>query len=48
MRLFDKTLTKTEFRVVDEADALFGNRTDIRDGPDKHATQEVAYPLQRI
>ena len=32
----------------DEADALFGKRTDIRDAHDKYANQEVAYLLQRI
>ena len=32
----------------DEADALFGKRTEIRDAHDKYANQEVAYLLQRI
>ena len=32
----------------DEADALFGKRTGIRDAHDKYANQEVAYLLQRI
>ncbi|PHN01253.1 ATP-binding protein [Flavilitoribacter nigricans] len=32
----------------DEADALFGKRTDVRDAHDKYANQEVAYLLQRI
>jgi len=32
----------------DEADALFGKRTEIRDAHDKYANQEVAYLLQRV
>ena len=32
----------------DEADALFGKRTDVRDAHDRYANQEVAYLLQRI
>jgi len=32
----------------DEADALFGKRTDVADAHDKYANQEVAYLLQRL
>ncbi len=32
----------------DEADALFGKRTSVRDAHDKYANQEVSYLLQRI
>lgn len=32
----------------DEADALFGKRTSVRDAHDKHANQEVSYLLQRV
>lgn len=32
----------------DEADALFGKRTQVRDAHDKYANQEVSYLLQRI
>jgi SpoVK/Ycf46/Vps4 family AAA+-type ATPase len=32
----------------DEADALFGKRTDVKDSHDKYANQEVSYLLQRI
>src|SRR5690606_21034539 len=32
----------------DEADALFGKRTEIRDAHDKYANQEVAYLLRVI
>jgi hypothetical protein len=32
----------------DEADALFGKRTSVRDAHDKYANQEVSYLLQRV
>ena len=47
-RLFDKAENKNWILFFDEADALFGKRTDIRDAHDKFANQEVAYLLQRI
>ena len=47
-RLFDKAESKGWILFFDEADALFGKRTDIRDAHDKYANQEVAYLLQRI
>ena len=47
-RLFDKAENKDWILFFDEADALFGKRTDIRDAHDKYANQEVAYLLQRI
>jgi hypothetical protein len=46
--LFDKAENKEWILFFDEADALFGKRTDIRDAHDKYANQEVAYLLQRI
>ena len=47
-RLLDKAENKNWILFFDEADALFGKRTDIRDAHDKYANQEVAYLLQRI
>ncbi|MFN0175746.1 MAG: ATP-binding protein [Saprospiraceae bacterium] len=47
-RLFDKARNKDWILFFDEADALFGKRTNIRDAHDKYANQEVAYLLQRI
>ena len=47
-RLFDKARNKNWILFFDEADALFGKRTEIRDAHDKYANQEVAYLLQRI
>lgn len=45
-------LTKAEktenILFFDEADALFGKRTNVRDAHDKYANQEVSYLLQRI
>jgi SpoVK/Ycf46/Vps4 family AAA+-type ATPase len=32
----------------DEADALFGKRTEVKDAHDRYANQEVSYLLQRI
>jgi hypothetical protein len=32
----------------DEADALFGSRSEVRDAHDRYANQEVAYLLQRM
>jgi SpoVK/Ycf46/Vps4 family AAA+-type ATPase len=47
-RLLDKAEHKDWILFFDEADALFGKRTDIRDAHDKYANQEVAFLLQRI
>jgi AAA+ superfamily predicted ATPase len=47
-RLFDKAEHKDWILFFDEADALFGRRTEVRDAHDKYANQEVAYLLQRI
>ncbi|MBW8682906.1 ATP-binding protein [Chitinophaga rhizophila] len=46
--LFDKAEHKNWILFFDEADALFGKRTNIRDAHDKYANQEIAYLLQRI
>lgn len=34
--------------VFDEADALFGKRTEVKDAHDRYANLEVSYLLQRI
>ena len=47
-RLFDKAEHKDWILFFDEADALFGKRTEVRDAHDKYANQEVAFLLQRI
>jgi hypothetical protein len=46
--LFDKATDKEWILFFDEADAVFGKRTNVRDAHDKYANQEVSYLLQRI
>lgn len=46
--LFDKAANKNWILFFDEADAIFGKRTGVRDAHDKYANQEVSYLLQRI
>lgn len=47
-RLFDRAEYKDWILFFDEADALFGKRTNVRDAHDKYANQEVSYLLQRV
>ena len=47
-RLFDRAESKDWILFFDEADALFGRRTEVRDAHDKYANQQAAYLLQRI
>ncbi|MEH6763789.1 MAG: ATP-binding protein [Aequorivita antarctica] len=47
-RFFDEAQQKDWILFFDEADALFGKRTNVRDAHDRYANQEVAYLLQRI
>ncbi|MEC3874321.1 ATP-binding protein [Chryseobacterium salviniae] len=47
-KLFDKAEHKNWILFFDEADAIFGKRTNVRDAHDKYANQEVSYLLQRI
>ena len=47
-RLFARAENKDWILFFDEADALFGKRTNVRDAHDKYANQEVAYLLQRV
>lgn len=46
--LFARAESKNWILFFDEADALFGKRTNVRDAHDKYANQEVSYLLQRI
>lgn len=46
--LFDKARNKQWILFFDEADALFGKRTDVKDAHDRYANQEVSYLLQRV
>lgn len=47
-RLFDEAEHKNWILFFDEADALFGKRTQTKGANDRYANQEVAYLLQRI
>ncbi|AGK49687.1 ATPase associated with various cellular activities family protein [Burkholderia thailandensis MSMB121] len=47
-RLFDAAETSGAILLFDEADALFGRRSDVKDSHDRYANIEVAYLLQRI
>jgi len=47
-KLFDEAENKDWILFFDEADALFGKRTQTKSSNDRHANQEVAYLLQRI
>ncbi|MEM7574268.1 MAG: ATP-binding protein [Bacteroidota bacterium] len=46
--LFTKAEHKDWILFFDEADALFGKRTGVKDAHDRYANQEVSYLLQRI
>jgi hypothetical protein len=47
-RVFDAAETGAVVLLFDEADALFGKRTQIRDSHDRYANIEVSYLLQRM
>ena len=46
--IFDQAENKNWILFFDEADALFGKRTNVSDAHDKYANQEVSYLLQRL
>lgn len=46
--LFDKAEHKNWILFFDEADSLFGKRTQVRDAHDRYANQEVSFLLQRV
>ena len=47
-RIFDAAEGAGSVLLFDEADAIFGKRTEIKDAHDRHANVEVAYLLQRM
>jgi SpoVK/Ycf46/Vps4 family AAA+-type ATPase len=47
-RVFEQAERQRWILFFDEADALFGKRSDTNDAHDRYANQEVAYLLQRI
>jgi len=47
-RVFDQAQNKGWILFFDEADALFGKRSETKDAHDRYANQEVSFLLQRI
>jgi SpoVK/Ycf46/Vps4 family AAA+-type ATPase len=47
-RIFDAAERSSAILFFDEADALFGRRSEVRDSHDRYANLEVAYLLQRM
>lgn len=47
-RLFEEATNRNWILFFDEADALFGKRTQVKDAHDRYANQEVSYLMQRI
>ena len=47
-KIFGQAEDRDWILFFDEADALFGKRTQVRDAHDRYANQEVAYLLQRV
>jgi hypothetical protein len=47
-RLLAQAVDTGSILFFDEADALFGKRTEVRDAHDRYANQEVAYLLARL
>lgn len=46
--VFDRAARENCVLVFDEADAIFGTRTEVSDSHDRYANQEVSYLLTRI
>ncbi|MEW6601675.1 MAG: AAA family ATPase, partial [Nitrospirota bacterium] len=47
-RVFREATAVNAVILLDEADALFGDRTEIKDNHDRYANLEITYLLQRI
>ncbi len=47
-RVFDAAESGGAILLFDEADALFGRRTEVKDSHDRYANVEVSYLLQRM
>lgn len=46
--VFDRAVREACILVFDEADAVFGKRTEVADAHDRYANQEVSYLLSRV
>lgn len=47
-KIFDQVKDNNWILFFDEADALFGKRTDVKDAHDRYANQEISYLLQWV
>jgi SpoVK/Ycf46/Vps4 family AAA+-type ATPase len=47
-RIFAEAATSNAMLFFDEADALFGKRSEVQDAHDRYANIEIAYLLQRL
>jgi AAA+ superfamily predicted ATPase len=47
-QIFDEASSSSAVLFFDEADALFGKRSEVRDAHDRYANIEVSYLLQRM
>ncbi|MBD1867186.1 ATP-binding protein [Cyanobacteria bacterium FACHB-471] len=47
-KVFDAAEAGTTILLFDEADALFGKRSEVKDSHDRYANMEVSYLLQRM
>jgi SpoVK/Ycf46/Vps4 family AAA+-type ATPase len=47
-RIFDEAATSNAILFFDEADAMFGKRSEVRDSHDRYANLETSYLLQRV
>lgn len=47
-KVFDRAARERCVLVFDEADAIFGTRTEVSDAHDRYANQEVSYLLTRV
>ncbi|MBN1641155.1 MAG: ATP-binding protein, partial [Anaerolineae bacterium] len=47
-RIFEEAQTSNAILFFDEADAIFGKRSEVRDAHDRYANIEISYLLQRM
>ncbi|MFD1955275.1 AAA family ATPase [Paenibacillus thailandensis] len=47
-QVFQEARNSNAVLLFDEADALFGKRTEVKDSNDRHANTEIAYLLQQM
>jgi AAA+ superfamily predicted ATPase len=47
-RIFDEATSSNAILFFDEADALFGKRSEVKDSHDRYANIEISYLLQRM